>query len=117
MAFHELAEEPFGRTGIAVLLNQDVDHVSILIHSPPYIVPLPLDVHEELIQVPDVPQPSLLTPELLGVVWTELPPPLPDGLVGDRDSSLRQEFLNVPEAQTAMSRGEGAYAGCSTQRR
>jgi hypothetical protein len=80
-------------------LNQDVDRVSILVYRTPEIVPLSLDVHEELIQVPDVSQPSLPAPEPPGVAWTELPTPLPDGLVGDHDSSLRQEFLNVSEAQ------------------
>ena len=54
--------------GIAISLNQDIDHVSILIDCPPEIVPLPLDVHEELIQVPDVSQPPLFAPEFPGVV-------------------------------------------------
>jgi hypothetical protein len=85
--------------GIAVALNQDIDHVSILVHSPPEIVPLSLDVHEELVQVPDVSQPSLPAPEISGVVWTELPTPLPDRLVRDDDSSLRQQLLDVPETQ------------------
>ena len=66
----------------------------------PEIVPLPLDVHEELIQVPDVSQPPLFVPEFPGVVWTEFLTPLPDGLVGDDHSSLCQQFLDVPEAQS-----------------
>ena len=60
-------------------------------------MPLSLDVHEEFIQMPDVSQPSLPTPEISGVLRSELPTPLPDGLVGDDDSSLRQEFLDVSE--------------------
>jgi len=56
-------------------------------YGPPEIVPLPLDVHEELIQVPDVSQPSLPTPEILGVLGSELVTPLPDGLVGDHHSA------------------------------
>ncbi len=82
-----------------MLLNQDVDHVSILVHSPPEVMPLPLDVHEEFVQVPDISQPSLPAPQSAGVFGSELPTPLPDGLVGDDDASLRQEFLDVPEAQ------------------
>ncbi len=62
MALQELAEEPFGRAGIAMPLNQDVDHVSILVYRAPEIVPLSLDVHEELIQVPGVSEPTLPTP-------------------------------------------------------
>jgi hypothetical protein len=58
LAFQELTKEPLGRTGVAMFLNEDIDHVSILIHSPPGIVALSSDVHEELIQVPNVAQPS-----------------------------------------------------------
>jgi hypothetical protein len=82
-----------------VPLNQDVDPVSVLVHCPPEVMPLPLDVHEELVQVPDVPQPSLSTLELLGVLGSKLLTPLPDGLIGDDDASLRQELLDVPETQ------------------
>jgi len=35
-------------------LNQDVDDVSILIDSPPEILSLALDLHEDLVQVPYV---------------------------------------------------------------
>jgi hypothetical protein len=75
------------------------DHVSLLIHSPPQIMPFPLDIHEELVQVPDITQPSLFGPEFPGVVWAKLPTPLPDRLVRNHDSSLRQELLYVPEAR------------------
>jgi hypothetical protein len=32
-----------------MLLNEDVDHISILVDSPPEIVTLALDVHEEFV--------------------------------------------------------------------
>lgn len=67
LPLQKLAEEPSGRAGIAISLYQDVDHVSVLIDSPPEIMPLSLDVHEELIQVPDVSQATLPTPEIPGV--------------------------------------------------
>jgi hypothetical protein len=99
LPFQELPEEPFGRTGIAIPLNQDVDHISILIHSPPEVLALPLDGHEELVQVPDVPHPPLLTLEFPGVVRAKLLTPLPDGFVGNHHSSLSEKFLDVPKAQ------------------
>ncbi len=37
--------------------------------------------------------------ELACVLGTELPTPLPDGLVGDDDSTLREELLDIAEAQ------------------
>ena len=120
LSSQQLAEEPLGRTGIAMSPNQDIGHVSILIHGPPENMPLPLDIHEELIQVPDASQPPLLTPESAGVEWTEFLTPLPDGLVGNHDSSLSQKFFNIPEAHrepvvqphcvTDDFRGNPAYA-------
>ncbi len=54
---------------------------------------------EDLVQVPDVSQPSLPTPEIPGVVGPKLPAPLSDGLVGYDDSPFRQKYLDVSEAQ------------------
>ena len=56
------------------------------------------DLHEHLIEVPDIAQPTLTTLEILGVLGAELPTPLPDGLVGNKDSTFRQELLDVSEA-------------------
>jgi hypothetical protein len=83
-----------------MFLNEDVDHISILVDGPPEIVPLALHVHEELIQVPDVSLTSLPTPEVPSVVESELLTPLTYGFVGDNDSPFCQELLNISEAQT-----------------
>jgi hypothetical protein len=83
-----------------MLLNKDVDHIPVLVDSPPEIVPLALDVHEELVQVPDVSHTTSPTPEVPSVVESECLTPLPNGLVGDDDSPLCQELLNISEAQT-----------------
>jgi hypothetical protein len=83
-----------------MFLNEDVDHIPILALSPPEIVPLAMDVHEELVQVPDVSRTTLPTPQVPCVVESELLTPLPNGLVGDDDSPFRQELLNISEAQT-----------------
>jgi hypothetical protein len=86
--------------GVTMPLNKYVDHVPILVDRPPEIVPLALDAHEELVQVPDVSHTTLPTPQVLRVVESELLAPLPDGLMRDNDSPLRQEVLDVSEAQT-----------------
>ena len=48
----KLAEEPPGRTGVTVSLNQDLDHVPVLVHGPPQVVPLTIDFHKNLIDMP-----------------------------------------------------------------
>ena len=49
--------------------------------------------------MPHVAQPPLAMLEIPCVLGSELPTPLPYGLVGDDDSPLRQEFLDVAEAE------------------
>ena len=56
------------------------------------------DLHEDLIQVPNIAQPILAPLELPCLLRSELPTPLPDGLVGDDDYPLREEFFDVPKA-------------------
>ena len=99
LPLQQFAEEPSGRTRIALSLNEHVDHVPILIDGPPEIVALALDVDEDFVQVPDVSQPPQSTLELSCVLGPELPAPLPDSLVGDDNPPLRQKLLDIAEAQ------------------
>jgi hypothetical protein len=50
-------------------------------------------------QVPYVAHPPLATPWLSGVSRPEPPTPLPDGLIRDVDPPLRDQFLDVAQAQ------------------
>ena len=52
LTFQQLSEEAFSRTPIAARLDEDVDHVAVLVNRTPEIVLLTPDVHEEFIQVP-----------------------------------------------------------------
>ena len=99
LLLQKLAKEPFGYTGVAVSLNQDIDQVPVLIDGPPQIVSISSDPHEDLIQVPNVTQSILVEPESPSVLGAELPTPLPDGLVGDDDYPLREKLLNVAKTQ------------------
>ena len=93
-------EEALGCMPIAPGLDEDVDHVAVLVNGTPEILPLALDVHEEFVQVPGVAQASLPSPERPGVRRTECPTPLPNGLVGHGDAPLCQEIFGVSETQT-----------------
>ena len=52
LAFQQLSEEALSRAPIAARLEQDVDHVAVLVNGGPEIVLLTPNVHEEFIQVP-----------------------------------------------------------------
>jgi hypothetical protein len=80
-------------------LNENIDHVTILVDGPPQILSLTLDRHEQFVQVPGVAQTSLPSPERPGVFDTKLPTPLSDGFVADGDAPLCQRIFHISEAQ------------------
>ena len=47
LALQQLAEESHGGTSIAPRLDQDVDHVPVLVDGPPQVLLPALDPHEE----------------------------------------------------------------------
>jgi hypothetical protein len=79
-------------------LDENIDHVTILVDSPPQILSLTLDRHEQFLQVPGIAQASLPSPEPPGVFDTQLPTPLSDGFVADGDAALRQKIFYLSEA-------------------
>ena len=85
--------------GVAISLNQDVEHIPVLVDRSPQVVPLTPDPNEDLVHVSDIAELALTTLELASVSRSELPTPLSDGLIGDDDATLREEFLQVTEAQ------------------
>jgi hypothetical protein len=48
------AKESFRGAPITARLNQDVDHVAVLIHSTPEILLLAVDSNEDFVQVPNI---------------------------------------------------------------
>ena len=99
LTFQQLTEETFSRTPIAARLEQDVDHVAVLVNGTPGILPLPLDGHEEFVEVPRIAQATLSPLEGTGVRGAELQTPQSDGLVGDDDPPLCQEIFDISKAQ------------------
>ena len=87
-------------TLVETRLNQDIDHLAILIDAAPEILPLTLDSDEHLIQVQTVAQATLAPLEGPGLVGTELHPPLADCFAGNCEAALREEVLNVSKAET-----------------
>jgi len=93
-------EKAFGCAPIAPWLNEDVDHVTVLVDGPPQILQATVDVHEQFVQVPRVAQGSLPLPQDTSVRRTELLTPLPNRLVGHSDAPLSEEIFGIAEAQT-----------------
>ena len=57
----QLAEEAFGGSPIAARLDENIDHVTILINGTPEILTPALDRDEDLVQVPRIAEATLPT--------------------------------------------------------
>lgn len=76
-------------------LDQNVDHVAVLIHGAPQMPLLAVDSNEDLIQVPVVTQSSLSPLQFPSIIETELLTPLSDRLIGDDDSTFGEKILDT----------------------
>jgi hypothetical protein len=92
-------EEALRRLGIAPGLNEDVEHDAILIDGAPEVVLHALDADEDLVHVPLVARLWPTPPQAVGETRSELLAPASHRLVGDSDTALCQDQLNVAQAE------------------
>src|SRR4029450_9840272 len=95
----QLAKEFLGGLLIAPALDQDVEHIIVLVDSAPQVMALPVNREEYLVQVPFVTWLGASTLQLIGVVLPKFQTPLANGLVGHVDAALKQDLLHVAVAQ------------------
>ena len=93
---------------ITMRLDQDVDHVTVLVHGTPQVLLLAVDSNEDLVQIPVVAEPSFSSLQFPGIVRTELLAPAPDGLIRQDDSPLGEKILYISEAQAEPMVGQTA---------
>ena len=98
LLFQDLTKEALSGPAISPLGDQNIDHVSILIDSPPQIEVLSSDFEEEFIDVPDVAESSLFPTQCSGVGRSEFLTPISDRFVGDKDSSLCKQVFYISKA-------------------
>jgi hypothetical protein len=87
-----------GGTLIAARLNQDVDHVAILIHGPPEVMLLSIDSNKDFVQMPSVAEAALAALQISGIARTELLTPDSDRFIRDDDSAFGKKFLDISKA-------------------
>jgi hypothetical protein len=92
LSAQESSKESFGGALIAARLNQDVDHIAVLIHGPPEIVLLPIDSNQDFIQMPGVAGATLAPIQISGVAGTGLLTPDSNRFIRD---DLKQNGLSV----------------------
>jgi hypothetical protein len=94
------AQEPLGRRLVAVRLQQNIDDIPVLIHGTPKILLPAIDSDEELVQIPGIPETTLVLLQTFGLVGSEFPAPAPDRFVRNSDSAFGQQIFRIPKAQT-----------------
>jgi hypothetical protein len=99
LALEQPPKESSCRTPIPSRLDKNIDHVAVLIHRAPEILPLTVDRHEDLVEKPRISESTLSSLQAPRVVGAELPAPLPSRLVRHENASFRQQILDIPEAQ------------------
>ena len=92
-------EETLGSGPVPPLLHQDVQHDAMLIHRSPQIVQHAPDADEHLVEVPGVSRLRPAPAQPAGKVGTELQAPVPDTFMSHYDAALRQDQLDVAQAQ------------------
>src|SRR5438552_17349849 len=99
LAAQQSSKESFRGALITARLNQDVDHVAVLIHGTPEILLLAVDSNEDLVQVPSIAEAALTPPQFSGIVRTELLTPESNRFIRDDDSAFGEKVLDVTEDQ------------------
>lgn len=95
------SKESFGGALIAAWLNQDVNHVTVLIHRPPEILLLAVDSNEDFVQVPAVAEAALMALQTTGIARTELRlTPDSNPFIRHGDSAFGEKILDISETQT-----------------
>jgi len=98
--FERPSEEPLRRLAIPTLLDQDVQHGTMLIHGTPQIMQFAVDPDKHLVEVPLIARPGTPSADPVREYRGELRAPAPDGLVRDSDATLSQKQLDIAEAET-----------------
>ena len=75
LMFQYFTKEAFSGSTVSSLRYQNIDDVPMLIDCPPQVVALAPDRYEQLIDVPDVPVPSLFATKRSGIGGSKLDAP------------------------------------------
>src|SRR6516162_8394394 len=98
-ALEQSAEELLCGQRVSARLDQNVEHVAVLVDRAPQVSLCAVDLNEHLIQVPFVARPRTTTAQLVRVLLPEPVAPGPDRLIGHVDTTFEHQLLHVAEAQ------------------
>lgn len=88
-----------GRFSISLRLNEDVEHLALVVDGAPEIVGPTANLKEDLVKMPSAGMLAPTPTDAPGVDTAELEDPSSDRFVGDVDTALRQKILDVAKTQ------------------
>jgi hypothetical protein len=88
-ALQQLTEELLGSFLVSSALDEDVQHLTFLVHCSPEVVNTAVDTDEHLIQVPQITWSGTPTTQAISISLPELQAPLANSLVGEGDAAHR----------------------------
>ena len=100
LAAQQSSKESLRGALITARLNQDVDHIAVLIHGTPEILLLAIDSNEDFVQVPNIAEAALTPLQFSGIARTELLTPESNRFIRDDDAAFGEKILHISEAQT-----------------
>ena len=100
LPFQELAKEALRPKAVASRLDEDVDHVTVLVHGAPKVLPFTVDPDENFVEEPCISKPTLASLQTPDILETELPAPPSDCLLGHYDSPFGKQVLDISETDT-----------------
>ena len=95
----QLPEEARRGSFVAAFLHQNIEHIAVLVDSPPQVAPLSANGDEDFVEEPGVARTAWAATQGSGVRLAELETPLPDRLVADDDAALSQEIFDIPKTE------------------
>lgn len=88
-----------GSLGVAAVLNDLVEHIPVLIYSPPEPMFPARNGDDDLVQMPHIVPAGLLAAKATRIIRAKLLSPAADRFIGHDDATLQQQFLHQVQAQ------------------
>jgi hypothetical protein len=86
-ALEQFPEESLRGLLVSSALEQNIQDVTVLIHSSPQVVALAMNRQKDLIKMPFIPKARTPAPELVSVLLPKLATPFPDRFVRHHDAA------------------------------
>jgi hypothetical protein len=97
--FEELPKELLGGILISSALDENIQHIAVLINRPPQVMELAIDFEEDFIKMPFVTGLRPASAQHSGIRLTEFPAPLTNRLVRKNEPARSQEFFHITIAE------------------